>query len=167
MAKRIEISEETYNALKDQILAEENKSKEKKFEIKSISGSVLYTSSKTTIKEALEEAVQGGANLRRSDLSEADLRGADLSEADLSGANLRRSDLRGADLSEADLSGANLSGAVLSEAVLSGADLSGADLMNCKFYGRGGKSKIKRKDVDTFLKALGFAVEDETIEGHK
>ena len=91
---QIELSEETYNKVKDQILAEEAKLKEKKIEIKSRSGDVIYTSSKTTIKEAVEEAVASeanlsGANLRRANLHEANLRGADLSGADLRGAEMQ------------------------------------------------------------------------------
>ena len=66
-------------------------------------GDIIFQSTKTTYKEAVEEAIKSEANL-----SEANLSWANLSEADLSGANLS-----GADLSKADLSGANLSGAKL------------------------------------------------------
>jgi uncharacterized protein YjbI with pentapeptide repeats len=79
---------------------------------------VLFDSKKKTIKNALVEAINSGANLF----------GADLSRADLSGANLSGANLFGADLSRADLSRAYLSGADLSRADLSGAYLSGADL---------------------------------------
>ena len=43
---------------------------------------------------------------------------------------------------------------------LRGADLREADLENAKFYGRGGTMKLKKNQVETFLKALGFIVED-------
>jgi len=86
-------------------------------------GDIIFQSTKTTYKEAVEEAIKSGA-----DLSEAYLSKADLSEADLSGANLSKAYLSEADLSWANLSGANLSGADLSWADLSWADLSGANL---------------------------------------
>ena len=50
---------------------------------------------------------------------------------------------------EANLRGANLSGA----------NLIGADLMNAKFYGKGGETKIRKEDLDNFLKALGIVVD--------
>jgi hypothetical protein len=92
-------------------------------EIKAYLGAVLHRSEKDTIKAAMEEAVNLGADLLGANLSVADLRGADLR-----GANLRGANLRGANLSVADLSGANLSLADLSEADLSEANLRGANL---------------------------------------
>ena len=122
----IEISKGTYNKLKDQILEEEVKIAEKKFEIKNrFTNNVIYTSSKTTYKEVCEEAVNYEASL---------------CGANLRGANLREADLRGADLR--------------------GADLCGAEMQNAKFYGKGGTTKIKKHQVDDFLKALGVIVED-------
>jgi hypothetical protein len=108
-------------------------------------GEVLYSSDKGTVKEAVVEAVGKRANLREADLRGADLRGADLREADLRGADLREADLRGADLWGADLWGA---------------DLWEAELCNAKFYGKGGTSKLKSKQIPEFLRALGFVVED-------
>ncbi len=55
-----------------------------KFEIKSYLGSVLFTYECETLKEAVVEAVESGANLSGADLSRAYLSGANLS-----GANLR------------------------------------------------------------------------------
>ena len=101
-------------------------------------GDIIFQSTKTTYKEAIEE--KGSANL-----SDADLRNANLSDANLSGA---------------DLHGANLYGANLSGADLYGADLSYAELRNAKFYGRGGTVVIKKKDLNGFLGALGFILED-------
>jgi hypothetical protein len=100
---------------------------------------VLYSSAKAkTLRDAVIEAVAGGADLidadlRSADLSgadlrSADLRSADLSDADLSDANMRSADLRRADLSGACLNGANMNGADLRCADLSGAYLSGANL---------------------------------------
>lgn len=65
--------------------------------------------------------------------------------ANLWGANLREADLWGANLREA-----NLRGAILQE----------ADLRGTKFYGKGGTQKLKKNQVEDFLKALGFEVED-------
>ena len=90
--------------------------------------SIIYQSTKPTIKEAVVEAVE----------NDADLTGADLSGATLSGADLRDADLR--------------------DANLSGADLSGAELYNAKFYGKGGSKELKRSQLVDFLHALGFNI---------
>jgi hypothetical protein len=92
---------------------------------------VLYSSAEgKTLRDAVIEAVAGGA-----DLSDADLRSADLSGVDLSGANLRSTDLRSADLRCADLSGVDLSGADLSSTDLRSADLRCADLSGANMNG--------------------------------
>ena len=83
-----------------------------------------------TTKEAIEEAKNNGT----------DLRGANLREANLRGANLRE-----ADLIRADLYGANLHG---------------VELCNAKFYGRGGKQKLKKSQLPDFVAALGFIIEE-------
>ena len=90
-----------------------------KIEIKNRwTGSVLfeYEKENNTVKDTMEEAIKGGA----------DLRGADLEGADLEGAYLKGADLKGADLRGADLEGANLEGAYLKGADLEGANLEGA-----------------------------------------
>jgi len=95
-----------------------------KFEIKNRwTGSVLfeYEKENNTLKDTVEQAVRGGADLEGADLEGADLEGADLRGADLRGAYLRGADLRGAYLKGADLRGADLRGAYLK-----GADLEGA-----------------------------------------
>jgi len=79
--KQVEISDETAKNLSEQFT-------KKKIEIKTCAGSILYTSEKATLREAVIEAVGEGANLRN----------ADLRDADLSGANLRGANLRGAEL---------------------------------------------------------------------
>jgi len=129
--------------LKVYVANEEKKetSSKVKLQIKTLAGEVLFESEKTTIKEAVEEAVSGGADLRG-----ADLRGADLGDADLRGA-----DLGGADLGGADLRGADLGGA----------DLGGADFFGTKFFGKGGTTRIKKSQVDDFFKALGVIVEED------
>ena len=152
--KTLTISDETYAKIKDQI-----EEKETKLEIKTFGGSVLFSSTKTTIKEAVEEAVSGGANLRGANLRGADLRGANLRDADLRDADLRDANLRGADLGGANLRGAYLGGANLRGAYLEDAYLEDADLGGAKFYGKGGTTKIKKNQVDNFLKALGIIVE--------
>jgi uncharacterized protein YjbI with pentapeptide repeats len=92
-------------------------------------GGIIFTSTKTTYKEAVEEAIKSKADLSRANLSRANL-----SEADLSGANLSKTNLSEANLSWANLSGADLSKADLSGADLSWANLTGADLNGCLFY---------------------------------
>jgi uncharacterized protein YjbI with pentapeptide repeats len=145
--------------LKAFVAKEETKS-EVKLEIKSWSGRICFSSTKSTVREAVIEAVESeanlsGANLSGANLSRADLREANLSEADLSGA-----DLREANLSEADLSGANLRGADLSGADLSRADLSEAEMQNAKFYGKTSIPKLlKPYQVDDFLSALGLKID--------
>jgi hypothetical protein len=170
--KEIELTDEEVK----EITKQSQKEDIKRFEIKNkYTGDVIYYSTKTTYKDVLEEAVSNGANLSGANLyevnlSEANLSGADLFGANLSGANLHRADLSGANLSEANLYEANLSGADLYEvnlyeanlyeANLAGADLSGAELQNAKFHGKGGTAKIKRNQLDDFLKALGIIIKD-------
>ena len=96
MSKTIQVSDETYEKIKEQLKEKEPK---KKTEILNNSDDVIYSSDKETIKEAVVEAVSDEA------------------------------------------------------------DLYGADLMSAKFYGKGGNTKIKKKDLDNFLKALGIIVE--------
>ena len=94
-----------------------------KITINTVFGSVLWESTKDTIKEAVLEKYSRDADLR-----DANLYGANLRGADLRGANLYGADLRDADLRDADLYGANLYGANLYGADLRGANLYGADL---------------------------------------
>ena len=134
----------------------EDKKKAITFELKTFGGEVRFSSTTaTTQREAILEAVASGAYLSGADLSGADLRDADLSGADLRDADLSDADLSGADLRDADLSDADLSGADLS-----GAYLSGAELCNAKFYGKGGTQKLKKSQLPDFLAALGFIIED-------
>ena len=146
MTKTITVSDETYELIKSQV---EGERKSNKLQIKTLAGKVLFESDKTTLKEAVEEAVS-----RNVDLGDADLRDAYLGDADLRGANLR-----GADLGDADLEGANLEGADLRGADLRDADLEGVDFYHTKFYGKGGTTKIKKNQIDDFLTALGVVVE--------
>ena len=125
--KTLTISDETYEKIKGQINSQ-IKEDTKKIEIKNIDGDVIYTSSKPTLKEAVEEAVKRGANLSRADLREADLRDADLGRADLGKANLCK------------------------------ANLSEANLYEAKFYGQGGEQKLTKKQVPEFLETLGFEI---------
>ena len=124
--KQVEISDETAKNLSEQFT-------KKKIEIKTCAGSILYTSEKATLREAVIEAVGEGANLRNADLRDADLSGANLCDA-----NLRDANLCGANLCDADLRGAEL---------------------NCaKFYGRGGTQQLTKQQVPMFLEALGFII---------
>jgi hypothetical protein len=97
--------------------------------VKSIGGAELFKSeTATTTKEAIVEAVKGGAYLGGAYLGGADLGGADLGGAYLGGAYLGGADLGGAYLGGADLGGAYLGGADLRGADLGGAYLRGAYL---------------------------------------
>jgi len=110
--KEIELTQEEVNEI---IKQNTSPIEEKKVGIaikNRFTGEVIFQSTKTTWKEAVEE---GGT----------DLRGADLRGADLRGANLR-----------------------------------GAEMQNAKFYGKGGTTKIKKSQLDDFLKALGVVMED-------
>jgi uncharacterized protein YjbI with pentapeptide repeats len=147
-------------------IAEAEQKKEEKvvgIAIKSIYGSVIFQSTKTTYKEAIIE--KGDKNLSDANLRDANLRGANLRGANLRDANLRGANLRGADLSGANLRGADLCDADLSDADLSGAKLcdaklSGAELNCAKFYGKGGTKELKRSQLPDFLGALGFVIVD-------
>ena len=66
-----------------------------KIVIKTFGGSILWESTKDTIKEAVIEKYKKDADLRGADLRGADLRGAELRDADLRDADLRGADLRG------------------------------------------------------------------------
>ncbi len=130
----IEISREAYNSLRDQIYAKENSKKKPGINIKKKWGyTTVYESEKTTLKEAIEEAVEQYANLKDAGLRRTDLRGTNLKKAKLNGANLseanlKNADLKGIRLQDADLSHADLRGSELEGADLKGADLSHADL---------------------------------------
>ena len=78
MTKTITVSDETYELIKSQVEKEESN----KLQIKTLAGEVLFESDKTTLKEAVEEAVSRGAYLGDADLEGADLRGANLEGAD-------------------------------------------------------------------------------------
>ena len=79
MTKTIEVSDETFEKIKDQ-LKEEPK---KKTEILNRSGKVIYSSDKETLREAVIEAVKSGADLSNANLSYADLFNANLFNANL------------------------------------------------------------------------------------
>lgn len=156
MSKTITLTDEQFDKVKKVLAGAETKEKPKaKTVIYKIDGSVLYESDKATVKEALVEAVDKGADLRDVDLVGADLRGVDLEDADLKDA-----DLKDAYLVNANLGGANLGGANLRGADLGGAYLGGADFYNTKFYGRDGNTKIRKNQVEDFLTALGVVVEE-------
>ncbi len=93
-----------------------------------LTGEVLYSSERDTMRGAVLEAVEKRANLRSADLRYADLRSANLRSANLSYADLSSADLRYADLRSANLRSANLSSADLRSADLRSADLRSANL---------------------------------------
>jgi len=151
MSKTITVSDKTWKLIKNQVEEKEKKG----IEIFNISRDIIYTSTKDTLKEAVEEAVNEGANLRGANLEGADLKGADLEGANLKGANLWRTNLREANLWRTNLREADLEGADLE-----GANLKGANLWRTKFYGKGGTQKLKKNRVEHFLRALGFEIEN-------
>jgi hypothetical protein len=109
---------------------------------------VLYSSEASTIREAVESAVKGGADLRGADLEGANLGGADLRGADLRDANLGDADLEGANLRGADLRGADLEGADLRGAYLEDANLGGAYLEDANLGGADLPTKLKIDNLD-------------------
>ena len=117
--------------------------------------SEVYVSEADNVRDAAIEAVKVKASLGEANFGEANLEGADLEEADLLGAYFWEANLRGA-----NLEGANLKRADLEEADLLGANLEGADLGGAKFYGKGGTQRLKKTQVEHFLRALGFEIED-------
>ncbi|PWB81070.1 MAG: hypothetical protein C3F08_02745 [Candidatus Methylomirabilota bacterium] len=134
------------------------------------SDKVVYESSKESVRDAVVEAVRKESPLMNADLKNAYLRDADLAGGILGGADLRDADLEGANLQGANLRDANLAGANLRRANLRDANVAGtnfsdaqfddADLFHVKFWGRGGSTKIKKSQVESFLKALGIVVEE-------
>ena len=112
MSKTITISDETYKLIKDQVDKDNVKEKQEVgLEIKTMMGSLLFKSSKTTMKEAVQEAVSKYANLEYANLGGANLKGANLEGANLGGANLKGANLKYVNLEYVNLKGANLEGA--------------------------------------------------------
>ena len=77
---------------------------------------VIFQSTKTIMKEAVEEAVEKSANLKDANLEnaylkDANLENAYLENANLENANLKYASLEGANLENADLKDANLENA--------------------------------------------------------
>ena len=132
--KTVEMSVETWDKIKEQVLNEEKLIKEKtvkKLEIKNrFTGKVQIISTKETFRDAVIENKYNlsDADLRETNLIEANLIEADLRFADLRFANLQYADLRSADLQYADLQYANLRFANLQYADLGSADLRSANL---------------------------------------
>ncbi len=124
-----------------------------------------------TITEALQNALNQGANLVGANLvdanlrdanlvganlRDANLRDANLRDANLVGANLRDANLVGANLRDANLRGANLVGANLRDANLVGANLRGANLVGANLVGanlRGANLTPVRDDLWAVLSA--------------
>ena len=111
---------------------------------------LLFSIEAPSWREALEMAVNQGADLRDADLrglnlGDINLRGAILGGADLRGSNLEDINLRGADLANvdlrnvnlrnADLGDVNLRGSNLGDVNLRGVDLGNADLRDVNLRG--------------------------------
>jgi Pentapeptide repeats (8 copies) len=69
-----------------------------KYEIKTISGSIVFSADAEILRDAVVAAIKHGASLSGASLSGANLFGASLSGANLSGANLFGASLSGANL---------------------------------------------------------------------
>ena len=106
---------------------------------------VLWTGEAESIKDAVKQAVSGGANLGGANLGGANLAGANLAGAYLADANLAR-----ADLADANLGGANLARAYLADANLADADLADADLAGANIAGAnlGGAYLAGARNID-------------------
>ena len=143
--KEIELNEEEVA----EIIKQNSVPKEEKvvgLQIKSTLGTLLFQSTKTTWKEAVEEAIE---------------KGTDLSYANLSSVNLSYANLRYANLSSANLSYANLRYANLSSADLRDANLENCEMQEVKFYGKTSSPKsLTKTQLPHFLNALGFKIED-------
>jgi len=101
---------------------------------------VIFQSTKTTMKEAVEEAVEKSANLKYANLKYANLESADLKYANLEGA---------------DLEDANLENAYLESANLEDANLESANLENAKTtYCTINFSSSEREQAEQFIKGL-------------
>jgi uncharacterized protein YjbI with pentapeptide repeats len=111
-----------------------------------LDNSTIYTSTASSLREAVEEAVRNNVNLSFVSLREADLGcinidGANLYranlykcflyESSLKNVNFREANLGGADLGSTNLEGANLEGANLNGAYILGASLTGTSLKYC------------------------------------
>jgi len=106
---------------------------------------VIFQSTKTTMKEAVEEAVEKSANLKYANLKYANLESADLKYANLKYANLKY----------ANLKYANLEGAYLESANLEDANLESANLENAKTtYCTINFSSSEREQAEQFIKGL-------------
>ena len=105
----------------------------KRFEIKNrYTGDVLFGVEAISLREAVQLAVEGDANLCGANLDDAYLGDANLDGAYLGNANLDGAYLGGANLRNANLDGANLDDANLGDANLRGAYLCGANLRGAK-----------------------------------
>ena len=83
MTKTTTVSDETYKPIKGQV-EQESKKEETKIEIKNRwTGSIVFSSKKETIKEAVIDAISSDVDLRGADLRGAYLRDAYLRDADL------------------------------------------------------------------------------------
>ena len=101
---------------------------------------VIFQSTKTIMKEAVEEAVEKSANLKYANLKYANLESADLKYANLEGA---------------DLEDANLENAYLESANLEDANLESANLENAKTtYCTINFSSSEREQAEQFIKGL-------------
>ena len=116
---------------------------------------VIFQSTKTIMKEAVEEAVEKSANLESADLEDANLESANLKYANLKYANLESADLKYANLEGADLEDANLENAYLESANLEDANLESANLENAKTtYCTINFSSSEREQAEQFIKGL-------------
>mgnify|MGYP001599709197 CR=1 FL=1 len=102
MTKTITISDESYELIKNQIMETKEVKKEAKIIIKNrFNNSIIFESTKETMREAVEEAVSKSANLKYANLESANLKSANLKSANLESANLKYANLESANLESA------------------------------------------------------------------
>jgi len=101
-------------------------------QILDVNGKVLYETQAVNLKELVETAIAGQANLATADLRYAVIGDANLKSARLTHADLRATMLHVSNLQYASLDGANLEGACLTSCSMYQANLRGANLKGAR-----------------------------------
>ncbi|MBR1177116.1 pentapeptide repeat-containing protein [Bradyrhizobium sp. KB893862 SZCCT0404] len=130
------------------LTAPQSSAQQNKISIRDVYGHELYSSSSaTSIKQALEEAVAAKVNLSNAKLDGQDLEEANLRFASLSGADLAFANLHGANLDSADLRATRLEHTNLQLTLLLQANLSQAICYQCNLT----DANLGRTNLDQFV----------------